>query len=157
MWGYIVIFRSLKGPARTNVGKHCCEFPTIGADATATRDEEYLWRQGNCNGLNKTFNKASRRLHWHRSPKFSKYYIEDFLGQGWRNYDIYDISRLRVKDLHSATYIYVVRRLRVKVMSNTVSITLRLVNNSLYRVLLCFVLPSFAAWIFNLGDLKANN
>jgi len=27
---------------------------------------------------------------------------------------IYDISRLRVKDLHSATYIYVVRRLRVK-------------------------------------------
>jgi len=26
---------------------------------------------------------------------------------------IYDISRLRVKDLHSATYIYVVRRLRV--------------------------------------------
>jgi len=25
---------------------------------------------------------------------------------------IYDISRLRVKDLHSATYIYVVRRLR---------------------------------------------
>jgi len=28
---------------------------------------------------------------------------------------IYDISRLRVKDLHSATYIYVVRRLRVNV------------------------------------------
>jgi len=27
---------------------------------------------------------------------------------------IYDISRLRIKDLHSATYIYVVRRLRVK-------------------------------------------
>jgi len=27
---------------------------------------------------------------------------------------IYDISRLRVKDLHSATYIYVVRHLRVK-------------------------------------------
>jgi len=27
---------------------------------------------------------------------------------------IYDISSLRVKDLHSATYIYVVRRLRVK-------------------------------------------
>jgi len=27
---------------------------------------------------------------------------------------IYDISRLRVKDLHSATHIYVVRRLRVK-------------------------------------------
>jgi len=27
---------------------------------------------------------------------------------------IYNISRLRVKDLHSATYIYVVRRLRVK-------------------------------------------
>jgi len=27
---------------------------------------------------------------------------------------IYDISRLRVKDLHSATYIYVVRRLSVK-------------------------------------------
>jgi len=26
---------------------------------------------------------------------------------------IYNISRLRVKDLHSATYIYVVRRLRV--------------------------------------------
>jgi len=26
---------------------------------------------------------------------------------------IYDISRLRAKDLHSATYIYVVRRLRV--------------------------------------------
>jgi len=26
---------------------------------------------------------------------------------------IYDISRLRVKDLHSVTYIYVVRRLRV--------------------------------------------
>jgi len=26
---------------------------------------------------------------------------------------INDISRLRVKDLHSATYIYVVRRLRV--------------------------------------------
>jgi len=26
---------------------------------------------------------------------------------------IYDISRLRVKDFHSATYIYVVRRLRV--------------------------------------------
>jgi len=26
---------------------------------------------------------------------------------------IYDISRLRVKDLHSATYIYVVRRIRV--------------------------------------------
>jgi len=31
---------------------------------------------------------------------------------------IYDISRLRVKDLHSATYIYVVRRLRVKVNIN---------------------------------------
>jgi len=29
---------------------------------------------------------------------------------------IYDISRLRVKDLHSATYIYVVRRLRVNLI-----------------------------------------
>jgi len=28
---------------------------------------------------------------------------------------IYDISRLRVKNLHSATYIYVVRRLRVNI------------------------------------------
>jgi len=31
---------------------------------------------------------------------------------------IYDISRLRVKDLHSATYIYVVRRLRVNVTNH---------------------------------------
>jgi len=31
---------------------------------------------------------------------------------------IYDISRLRVKDLHSATYIYVVRRLRVNVQGD---------------------------------------
>jgi len=29
---------------------------------------------------------------------------------------IYDISRLRVKDLHSATYIYVVRRIRVNLL-----------------------------------------
>jgi len=29
---------------------------------------------------------------------------------------IYDITRLRVKDLHSATYIYVVRRLRVNIL-----------------------------------------
>jgi len=32
---------------------------------------------------------------------------------------IYDISRLRVKDLHSATYIYVVRRLRVNADKTT--------------------------------------
>jgi len=31
---------------------------------------------------------------------------------------IYDISRLRIKDLHSATYIYVVRRLRVNLRDN---------------------------------------
>ena len=31
---------------------------------------------------------------------------------------IYNISRLRVKDLHSATYIYVVRRLRVNMSSS---------------------------------------
>jgi len=30
---------------------------------------------------------------------------------------IYDISRLRVKDLHSATYIYVVRHLRVNTLT----------------------------------------
>jgi len=35
---------------------------------------------------------------------------------------IYDISRLRVKDLHSATYIYVVRRLRVNLASAKVSV-----------------------------------
>jgi len=32
---------------------------------------------------------------------------------------IYDISCLRVKDLHSATYIYVVRRLRVNCINTT--------------------------------------
>jgi len=35
---------------------------------------------------------------------------------------IYDISRLRVKDLHSVTYIYVVRRLRVNVTLNELQI-----------------------------------
>jgi len=34
---------------------------------------------------------------------------------------IYDISRLRVKDLHSATYIYVVRRLRVNMKTVNVN------------------------------------
>jgi len=41
---------------------------------------------------------------------------------------IYDISRLRVKDLHSATYIYVVRRLRVKIQVLRVLTPCLLVN-----------------------------
>ena len=36
---------------------------------------------------------------------------------------IYDISRLRVKDLHSATYIYVVRRLSNADESDAVEVT----------------------------------
>jgi hypothetical protein len=83
MWGSVVIFRSQKGPARKNFGKHCYGVPTIGADATATRAGAYPWCQSNCDGLNKTFNKASRGPHWHRMPIFSKYYSEDTLGQGW--------------------------------------------------------------------------
>jgi len=39
---------------------------------------------------------------------------------------IYDISRLRVKDLHSATYIYVVRRLRVNPHVTMTDVTMRI-------------------------------
>jgi hypothetical protein len=79
-------FSKPKGAREKKFGKHCSGAPTIGADATATRSKAFPWCQSNCNGLNKTFNEESRGLHWHRRPKFSKYYREAFLGQGRRNY-----------------------------------------------------------------------
>ena len=83
IWGSVVIFRSQKGYARKNFEKHCSGVPNIGTDETA---EAYPWCQSNCNGLNKTFNKDSRGLLWHRRPKFSKYYCDNFLGHGSRTH-----------------------------------------------------------------------